>query len=71
VLRKGRGYASQCYIMYFASDSASIFQQFMGMTVPKRRVSEIPHPHGGQLPYLPKSCQFLVRPFGGGIVSIC
>ena len=64
---------SQCYIMYFASDSASIFQKFMGMTVPKRRVSEIPHPHGGQLQYLPKSCQFLVQPFflGGGIVSIC
>jgi len=46
---------SQCYIMHFTSDSASIFQQFMGATAPKRRgMSEIPHPHATHLPYLPE-----------------
>jgi len=43
---------------HFASDSASIFQQFMGMTAPKRRgMSEIPHPHAAHLPYLPEPRQ--------------
>ena len=47
------GYLSQCYITHFASDSASIFQQFTYMTAPKRRgVSEIPHRHAGHLPYI-------------------
>ena len=48
----------QCYITHFASDSASIFQQFMGMTASKRRgTSEIPHPHAAHLPYLPEPRQ--------------
>ena len=43
-----------------ASDSASIFQQFMGMTAAKRRgMSEIPHPHAAHLPYLPEPRQSL------------
>jgi len=46
---------SQCYITHFSSDSASIFQQFMCMSVPKHRgMSEIPHPHAAHLPYLPE-----------------
>ena len=54
----GRGYLSQCYITLFASDSASIFQQFTGMTAPKRRgMSEIPRPHAAYLPYLPEPRQ--------------
>ena len=37
--------AAQCYTAHFACDSASIFQQFMGITAPKHRgISEIPHP---------------------------
>ena len=52
------GHLSQCYIAHFASDSASIFRQFMGMTVPKRRgMSEIPHPHAAHLSYLPEPRQ--------------
>ena len=52
-----RGYLSQCYIglTHFGSGSASIFQQFMDITAPKRRgVGEIPHPHAAHLPYLPE-----------------
>ena len=46
---------SQCYITHVSSDSASILQQFTGMTAPKRRgMSEIPHPHAAHLPYLPE-----------------
>ena len=42
---------SHCYTMHFASDSASIFQQFMGTTALNRRgMSEIPHPHFAHLP---------------------
>jgi len=49
---------NQCYITHFAGDSASIFQQFTGMTAPKRtEVSEIPHPHAAHLPYLPEPRQ--------------
>jgi len=56
----GDGYLSQCYITHSASDSASIFQQFMGMTAPKLRgTSEISHPHAGHLPYLPEPRQWL------------
>jgi len=47
---------NQCYIAHFASDSASIFQQFRGTCTPKRRgMSEIPHPHAAYLPYLPET----------------
>ena len=58
------------------------FQQFMGMTVHKRRgMSEIPYPHAAHLPYLPEPRQWL-WPFcvsisgsvifrGRGVVSIC
>jgi len=54
----GEGYLSQCYITHFASDSASIFQQFTGMTTPKRRgMSEIPHPHAAHLSFLPEPRQ--------------
>ena len=55
---RGGRYLGQCYITHFASDSASIFQQFMGMTASKRRgTSEIPHPHAAHLPYLPEPRQ--------------
>ena len=43
---------------HFASDLASIFQQFTGMTTPKRGgMSEIPRPHAAHLPYLPEPRQ--------------
>jgi len=43
--RRG-GYSSQCYTTHFASDSASIIQQFTGTIAPKRGgMSEITHPH--------------------------
>ena len=77
----GDGYLSQCYITHSASDSASIFQQFMGMTAPKRRgMSEIPHLHAAHLPYLPEQQVFLTVLLvnfwfghfsGRGVVSIC
>ena len=81
----GDGYLSQCYITHSASDSASIFQQFMGMTAPKLRgTSEISHPHAGHLPYLPEprttivvvtvshvSLWFRHCSGGGGVVLIC
>ena len=37
----GEGYLSQCYITHFASGSASIFQQFVGTTAPKRRGKKV------------------------------
>ena len=77
-------YLSQCCITHFASDTASIFRQFMGMTAPKRRgMREIPHPHAAHLPYLPElrqrlwqfcmsiSGSVIFRGGGGRVVSIC
>jgi len=43
---RGGEYLDLSHVLYnaFASDSALIFQQFMGMTAPKRRgMSDIPH----------------------------
>jgi len=73
------------YITHFASDSASIFQQFMGMTVPKYRGMKF-HIHityAADLRHLTglyrnheSDCdsfarQFLVLPFLLGVVLIC
>ena len=74
---------SLCYIMHFSSDSASIFQQCVGMTAPNRRgMSVIAHPHAAHLPYLPEPTttvivavlyvNFWFSHFSGeGVVSVC
>jgi len=81
--RGGRGYLGLCYITHFASDSASIFHQFMGMTVPKRRGNEkIIHAHMlltcsiylNSYCDCDRSCPSIsgsVIVLGGGVVSIC
>ena len=45
---------------HFASNSESIFQQFIGMIASKRRgMGEIQHPHAAHLPYLPEPRKWL------------
>jgi len=54
----GEGVVESVLYNAFCSDSASIFQQFMRMTAPKRRAtSDSPHPHAAHLPYLPEPRQ--------------
>ena len=64
-------YSSQCYTTHFASDSASIIQQFTGTIAPKRGgMSEITHPHAAVFTWtttvIITILQFLVRSFSGG-----
>jgi len=52
------GVLESVFITHFASDSASIFQQFVLTTAPKHRgMSEILHPHAAHLTYLPETRQ--------------
>ena len=69
----GEGHLVQCLIItHFDSDLASIFQQIMDMTAPKRTgMSEIPHPHAAHLPYLPEPRQWLwpfCMPISGSVI---